>query len=99
PPLFLPISLHDALPICFPAGLPRTMVADLSGRLPSGTRCIRIRTNLQIYWDQILVDRTASMDSIRVAPVPVASAELRFHGYPRQDRKSTRLNSSHLGIS
>jgi tetratricopeptide (TPR) repeat protein len=44
--------------IGFPAGGRRTMTADLSGRLPRGTRKIRITTNLQIYWDSILVDRT-----------------------------------------
>lgn len=43
----------------FPAGGPRTMTADLTGKLPRGTRKIRITTNLQIYWDGILVDRTA----------------------------------------
>ena len=43
----------------FPAGGPRTMTADLSGKLPLGTRKICITTNLQIYWDGILVDRTA----------------------------------------
>jgi tetratricopeptide (TPR) repeat protein len=42
----------------FPAGGPRTMTADLSGKLPRGTQKIRITTNLQIYWDSILVDRT-----------------------------------------
>jgi tetratricopeptide (TPR) repeat protein len=42
----------------FPAGGPRTMTADLSRKLPVGTRKIRITTNLQIYWDSILVDRT-----------------------------------------
>ncbi len=42
----------------FPAGGPRTMTADLSGKLPVGTRKIRITTNLQIYWDSILIDRT-----------------------------------------
>jgi tetratricopeptide (TPR) repeat protein len=41
----------------FPAGGPRTMTADLSGKLPLGTRKIRITTNLQIYWDSILIDR------------------------------------------
>jgi len=34
------------------------MTADLTGRLPKGTRKIRIVTNLQVYWDNILVDRT-----------------------------------------
>jgi len=42
----------------FPAGGPRTMTADLTGKLPPGTRKIRIATNLQVYWDNILIDRT-----------------------------------------
>ncbi len=42
----------------FPAGGPRTMTADLSGKLPVGTRKIRITTNLQVYWDSIAVSRT-----------------------------------------
>ena len=40
----------------FPAGLPRTIVVDLTGKLPPGARRIRMTTNLQIYWDQVLVD-------------------------------------------
>ena len=73
----------------FPAGLPRTMVADLSGRLPLGTRRIRITTNLQIYWDQMLLDRTDDRAvPIRVTPVPLAGARLGFHGYPRQVAQS-----------
>jgi len=42
----------------FPAGGPRTMTADLTGKLPQGTRKIRITTNLQVYWDSILISRT-----------------------------------------
>ncbi|HEY3973447.1 MAG TPA: FG-GAP-like repeat-containing protein [Candidatus Sulfotelmatobacter sp.] len=42
----------------FPAGGPRTMTADLTGKLPPGTRKIRMTTNLQVYWDSILIDRT-----------------------------------------
>ncbi len=42
----------------FPAGGPRTMTADLSGKLPVSTRKIRLTTNLQVYWDSILIDRT-----------------------------------------
>jgi len=42
----------------FPAGGPRTMTADLTGKLPVGTRKIRITTNLQVYWDSILIDRS-----------------------------------------
>ncbi|HEV2021054.1 MAG TPA: FG-GAP-like repeat-containing protein [Terriglobales bacterium] len=67
----------------FPAGLARTMVADLSGRLPAGTRRIRIVTNLEIYWDQILIDTTQEKIPVRVSEVPLAQARLAFHGYPR----------------
>jgi hypothetical protein len=68
----------------FPAGLPRTMTTDLSGKLPIGTKRIRITTNLQIYWNSILVDRSAQSKKVRLTSVPLAQSELRFHGYPKQ---------------
>jgi Flp pilus assembly protein TadD len=77
--------------IGFPAGLARTMVADLSGKLPRGTRRVRITTNLKIYWDQILIDTTDDSPiingedgSFRLSAVPLDSAGLRFLGYPRE---------------
>ena len=45
----------------FPAGGPRTMTADLTGKLPRGTQKIRITTNLQIYWDSILINRASQL--------------------------------------
>jgi Tfp pilus assembly protein PilF len=70
----------------FPAGLERTMVADLSGKLPAGTRRIRIVTNLKIYWDAIRIDQTPDAPDVRVAQVPLAKAALEFVGYPREIR-------------
>jgi tetratricopeptide (TPR) repeat protein len=66
----------------FPAGGPRTMTADLTGKLPPGTQKIRITTNLQIYWDSILVDRTKQDAGVRLTPVPLVRADLGFHGFP-----------------
>jgi hypothetical protein len=68
----------------FPAGLPRTITVDLGGKLPQGTKRIRITTNLQIYWDSILVDRSEQSRDVRLTPVPLARGELEFHGYPKQ---------------
>jgi tetratricopeptide (TPR) repeat protein len=68
----------------FPAGLARTMVADLTGRLPAGTKRVRIMTNLKIYWDQILLDSTPETNLTRLSEVPLAEAMLGFHGYPRE---------------
>lgn len=70
----------------FPAGLARTMVADLTGRLPAGTRRVRVMTNLRVYWDQILLDVTPEVDAVRVSEVPLAAAALDFRGYPREVR-------------
>jgi tetratricopeptide (TPR) repeat protein len=86
----------------FPAGGPRTMTADLTGKLSPGTQKIRITSNLQVYWDNILIDRTAQDGSpagesaglrddanreyrakgLHLTPVPLARADLRYHGYP-----------------
>lgn len=67
----------------FPAGLERTIVVDLTGKLPAGTRRIRFATNLQIYWDQVLIDQSTNAEA-RSTEVPLASATLRFRGYPTQ---------------
>jgi hypothetical protein len=66
----------------FPAGGARTMTANLTDKLPLGTQRIRITTNLQIYWDSILVNRAAQNQDARLTPVPLARADLRFHGFP-----------------
>ena len=70
----------------FPAGGARTMTADLTGKLPPGTQRIRITTNLQIYWDNIMISRTSQDNrhdqSARLTPVPLARADLNFHGFP-----------------
>jgi Flp pilus assembly protein TadD len=66
----------------FPAGGARTITADLTGKLPTGTQRIHIGTNLQIYWDSILVDRANQDQNFRIAQVPLSKADLRFHGFP-----------------
>ncbi|MGA7343398.1 MAG: FG-GAP-like repeat-containing protein [Terracidiphilus sp.] len=67
----------------FPAGLERTIVVDLTGKLPAGTRRIRLMTNLQIYWDQVLIDQSRNAQA-RATEVPLSFATLDFRGYPKQ---------------
>lgn len=74
----------------FPAGLPRTVVVDLTGKLPTGSQRIRLVTNLQIYWDQVLVDNgpeaagASRMSQVRQTELPLMLANLAFRGYPQQ---------------
>jgi tetratricopeptide (TPR) repeat protein len=67
----------------FPAGLERTIVIDLTGKVPAGARKIRLMTNLEIYWDQVLIDQSENAEA-RTANVPMSAATLHFRGYPRQ---------------
>jgi len=67
----------------FPAGLERTIIVDLTGKLPTGARRIRLVTNLEIFWDQVLIDNNAEAES-RTAEVPLTKATLHFRGYPTQ---------------
>ena len=60
------------------------MVADLTGKLPPGTRRIRIVDNLKIYWDAIRIDQTADTSDVRVTEVPLLKAALEFSGFPRE---------------
>lgn len=72
----------------FPAGLQRTIVVDLTGKLPAGTRKIRLVSNLEIFWDQVLIDNNPEAET-RATDVPLTLATERFRGYPTQiDGKS-----------
>lgn len=39
----------------FPAGLPRMMAVDVSGKLGGGSCVLRIKTNMCVYWDQAFI--------------------------------------------
>ncbi len=81
----------------FPAGGPRTMTADLSGKLPPGTQKIRITTNLQIYWDSILISRTAQTSpQVNMTPVPLVRADLGFHGFPLKIERTPPGNVQYI---
>ncbi len=67
----------------FPAGLERTIVVDLTNKLPTGTRRIRLVSNLEIFWDQVLIDNSPEAET-RTTDVPLVLASERFRGYPTQ---------------
>jgi tetratricopeptide (TPR) repeat protein len=80
----------------FPAGGPRTITPDLTGKLPLGTRRIRISTNLQVYWDSILIDRSSQDGKVRLTPLPLDDAKLDFYGHPRQIEGEPRGNVKYI---
>jgi hypothetical protein len=66
----------------FPAGLPRVMTCALPKFSP-GEKCVlRIRTNMQVYWDQIYLAPAADFSTTaRVTDLEVAGATLKNRGF------------------
>ena len=59
----------------FPAGMPRMMLVDVTGKV-TGHRCrLRLRTNMRIYWDQAFI--APAMDSPRSVSLAVHEATLK----------------------
>jgi tetratricopeptide (TPR) repeat protein len=68
----------------FPAGLPKTMTVDLTGKFLCADSRIRIVTSMRIYWDQILVDLSGGDFPTRVKELSPTRADLRWRGFPRE---------------
>jgi hypothetical protein len=64
-----------------PAGKPKTIAVDLTGKFLSDSREVRIVTGLCLYWDEIFLSDDAGAPAARLAPVPVRQAELEFRGF------------------
>jgi tetratricopeptide (TPR) repeat protein len=74
----------------FPSGKDKTMVIDLAGKFPTNDHHVRIRTNMQIYWDQAFVARAPTSPSVKLTTLAPVSAELHQRGFSRMYRKGGR---------
>ena len=68
----------------FPAGLPRMMTVDVSSLPLRSDGRLRIRTNMEVFWDQIFAGEAPDESQIRVHTLRPGVAELRLLGYPRE---------------
>ena len=76
------VELFDE--VGYPAGIRHTMTLDVTGKLLPTDRRIRIATNMELYWDQVFVAAVLTPAPLQMQTLPVARAELRFLGYPRE---------------
>jgi cytochrome c-type biogenesis protein CcmH/NrfG len=66
----------------FPAGKNKTVVIDLDGLFPSDRpRRLRLRTNLEVFWDRLAVAVAADESQLRLERITAETAELRHRGY------------------
>jgi tetratricopeptide (TPR) repeat protein len=64
-----------------PAGKPKTISVDLSGKFLSAAREVRIVTNLCVYWDEIFLSEETGAPRVRLTDIQAESADLRFRGF------------------
>ena len=74
----------------FPAGKNKTVIADLTGKFLSADGRVRIRTNMEVYWDRAFVAATASASPVTVTALRPGAADLRYRGFSRMYRKGGR---------
>jgi hypothetical protein len=83
----------------FPAGKNKTITLDLQNVFtPGAPRRARLRTNLEIFWDQLAwaEKSTAAMNIRRLQPT---SADLRFRGITRIEAKDASSPEAPLGYN
>jgi tetratricopeptide (TPR) repeat protein len=64
-----------------PAGKPKTIVVDLSGKFLSASREVRIVTNLCVYWDEIFLSTETAAPRTVMTDVKPSGADLHFRGF------------------
>jgi hypothetical protein len=64
-----------------PAGKPKTIAVDLTGKFLSASRTVRIVTNLCIYWDEIFLVEGAEAPAAVLTPLTSTAADLSFRGF------------------
>ncbi|WP_435019235.1 FG-GAP-like repeat-containing protein [Tundrisphaera sp. TA3] len=76
----------------YPAGLPRRMSVDLTGKVAGPSCVLRLSTNMECYWDEafVAVGRDGE-PPVRTTTLPVARARLGDKGYLREVSPDGRL--------
>ncbi len=71
----------------FPSGKNKTILVDLKDLFPHGaSRRLRLRTNMEIYWDALAWARGADEAGVSVTRLEPETAELRYRGFSEMRR-------------
>ncbi|MEA3244932.1 MAG: FG-GAP-like repeat-containing protein [Gemmatimonadota bacterium] len=81
---------RKAADVGFPSGKDKTIVVDLAGQFPTKDHHVRIRTNMQIYWDQAFVATDAPRSPVKMTTLTLERADLHFRGVSEMYRKGGR---------
>jgi DNA-binding SARP family transcriptional activator len=74
----------------FPMGKDKTVIADLSGKFLSSDHRVRIRTNMEIYWDYVFFSDNVTLNPTLTTTLNPVSADLHYRGFSQTFRKGGR---------
>ena len=66
-----------------PAGKPKTISVDLTGKFLSASREVRIVTNMCVYWDEIFLSENTAAPATVLTKVDASAADLHFRGFSK----------------
>jgi len=76
--------------IGFPQGKDKTIVVDLTDKFLTGDQRVRIRTNMEIYWDQVFFSPASAASPVKTTTLKPVSADHHFRGFSEMYRKGGR---------
>jgi hypothetical protein len=66
-----------------PAGKPKTIAVDLTGKFLSGSREVRIVSSLALYWDEAFLSENTRQPETILTAMDAQSADLHFRGFSK----------------
>ena len=78
----------------FPKGKNKTMIIDLTDKFITNEYRVRIRTNMQIYWDHIFIANDVSASEFNTTELPPIYADLHYRGFSELEKKD--FSSPHI---
>ncbi|HEV2670213.1 MAG TPA: FG-GAP-like repeat-containing protein [Gemmatimonadales bacterium] len=83
-------SWRTVASLTFPAGKDKSIIVDMTGKWRSHDRRVRIRTNMEIYWDDAFLALGAESAPVTVTRLAPVAADLHARGWSRVYRKGGR---------
>ena len=85
--------------IGFPSGKNKTVIVDLSDKFLSPERKVKIRTNMEIYWDYIFTSKNNHSNELIVTKANPEAADYHYRGFSKQYRKGGRYGPHWVNYS
>jgi hypothetical protein len=82
---------HIHVTVGMPAGKTKTILTDLTGKLPPDTQKLRLTSTFEIRWDRIALGRRAPLEPANVHTLTPDSADLHWIGFPEMSANGPDL--------